>query len=441
MILEPLYFKPNTHTPDYASLCNYARVSRVWRLPVQRLLFQQVIIQTFRHYEAIAAACNPYTTQGRFLADCVRILDYQLRQIGNGESRPNTLLELRFPHSLRLFPFLYELRVNCVGVKRFNDQTMKELRKTPPIQALRIDSGDDTVDSVVPFQLLQIENWPLGHLAMIGIFDMDAIAKHPPARRNLHELRLPSHPKNGRYSTLKFVKAIMAAHYGSKPALEILHTRDLEIVTPEVAPQLRSLLIADCHPSLFSTLPKLPMLRELIVTLTASLFSARHFTALSPFIQHVGLTTVHAPPSRQFFVDLLHDHPGLRVISLYFTSYNEEWRTRAMKRLEPDIKSLQTQFMEVEFRLYDGAATSTAAQVRPRGSPLEWCSGSQAPRVANRPHQGRAMAPRSLHGEHEADDGGSIESHCTRKIRSALQHEATPRQVPVACYWQGEYWS
>ena len=364
MILEPLYFKPNTHTPDYASLCKYARVSRVWRLPVQRLLFQQITIQTFRHYEAIAAACNPGTTQGRFLADCVRILDYQLKQTENGTFRPETLLELRFSHALRLFPFLYELRVNCAGAKRFNDQIMKELRKTPPIQALRIDSGNDNVDSVIPFQLLQIENWPLEHLAMIGIFGMEAIAKYPPAKRNLYELRLPSDLKNARYSTLKFVKAVMAAHHGSKPTLEILYTRDLEIVTPEVAQYLRSLLIADCHPSLFSTLPKLPMLRELIVTLTASSFSARHFTAISPFIQHVGLTAIHAPPSRQFFVDLLHDHPGLRVISLYFTSDNPDWRARAMQKAQPDIKSLQKQFMEVEFRLCDGPVVSFAAQVR-----------------------------------------------------------------------------
>jgi hypothetical protein len=364
MILEPLYFKPYTHTPDYASLCKYARVSRVWRLPVQRMLFQQITIKTFRHYEAIAAACNPRTTQGRFLADCVRILDYQLKQTENGVFCPETLLELRFPHALRLFPFLYELRVNCAGTKRFNDETMKELRKTPPIQALRISSGNENTNSVVPFQLLQIGNWPLEHLAMIGIFDMEAITKYPPARRNLYELRLPSHPKNGRYSTLKFVKAIMAAHYGSKPVLEMLHTRDLEIITPEVAPYLRSLLIADCHPSLFSALPKLPMLRELIVTLTASIFTARHFTAISPFIQHVGLTAVYAPPSQQFFVDLLHDHPGLRVISLYFTSDNLEWRARAMQKVQPDIKSLQKQFIEVEFRLFDGPAASFAAQVR-----------------------------------------------------------------------------
>lgn len=364
MILESLYFKPNTHTPDYASLCKYARVSRVWRLPVQRLLFQQITVQTFRDYEAIAAACNPSTVQGRFLADCVRILDYQLKQTENERFRPETLLELRFPHALRLFPFLYELRINCVGVKRFSDQTMRDLRKTPPIQALRIDSGDDNVDSVVPLQLLQIENWPLEHLAMIGIFGLEAIAKYPPAKRNLYELRLPSDPNNGRYSTLKFVKAITAAHYGSKPALEILHTRDLEIVTPEVAPHLRSLLIADCHPSLFSALPQLPMLRELIVTLTASSFSARHFTAISPFIQHIGLTATHAPPTRQFFIDLLTDHPGLRVISLYFTSEIWEWRTRAMQRVRPDIKSLQKQFMAVEFRLCDGPVASFDAQVR-----------------------------------------------------------------------------
>jgi hypothetical protein len=364
MILEPLYFKPNTHTPDYASLCKYARVSRVWRLPVQRLLFQQITIQTFRHYEAIAAACNPCTMQGRFLADCVRILDYQLRQTENGGILSRDATGATVFSCFEAFPFLYELRVNCAGAKRFNDQIMKELRKTPPIQALRIDSGNENVDSVIPFQLLQIENWPLEHLAMIGIFDMEAIAKYPPARRNLYELRLPSDPKNGRYSTLKFVKAVMAAHYGSKPALEILHTRDLEIVTPEAAQYLRSLLIADCHPSLFSTLPKLPMLRELIVTLTASVFSARHFTALSPFIQHIGLTAIHAPPSRQFFVDLLHDHPGLRVISLYFTSGNPEWRARAMQKAQPDIKSLQKQFMEVEFRLYDGPVASFAAQVR-----------------------------------------------------------------------------
>lgn len=378
MILEPLYFKPNSRTPDYASLCKYARVSRVWRLPVQRLLFQQITIQTFRHYEAIAAACNPSTKQGHFLADCVRVLVYRLRQTESGRSRPETLLELHFPHALRLFPFLYELRVYCAGVKCFNDQVMQELRKTPPIQALRIDSGSESAGSVVPFQLLQIENWHLEHLSMVGIFDMDAIAKYSPARRNLYELRLPSDPKNGRYSTLKFVRAILAAHYGTKPALEILHTRDLEIVTSDVAPHLRSLLLADCHPSLFSALPPLPLLRELTVTLTASFFSARHFAALSPFIQHVGLTAAHAPPSRQFFVDLLHDHPGVRVISLYFTADDPEWRRRAIQKVQPDIKILQKQFMGVEFRLYNGADMSFVAQVRHhhRWSPLVmvlWC--------------------------------------------------------------------
>jgi hypothetical protein len=369
MILEPLYFKPYTHTPDYSSLCKYARVSRVWRLPVQRLLFQQVNIQTFQHYEAIAAACSPSTAQGRFLADCVRILDYQLRQMENGRFRPETLLELRFPHALRLFPFLYELRVNCAGVKRLNDRTVKELRKTSPIQALRIDSGNEEIESVVPFQLLQVENWPLEHLAMIGVFDMEAIAKYPPAKRNLYELRLPSDPKNGRYATLKFVNAIMEAHHGNKPTLEILHTRDLELVTPEVGQNIRSLLIADCHPSLFSTLPQLPMLRELIVTLTASAFSTRHFACLPPLIQHVGLTAVHAPPSRQFLVDLLHEHSHLRVISLYFSSENWEWRDRSMQRIQPDIKALQKQFMGVEFRLHDGPAASFAAQVRQLGLP------------------------------------------------------------------------
>jgi len=378
-------------------------VSRVWRLPVQRLLFQQVTIQTFQHYEAIAAACNPSTVQGRFLADCVRILDYQLRQIENGRFRPGTLLEQRFPHALRLFPFLYELRVGCAGVKRFNDQTMKELRKTPPVQALRIDSGHENTDSVVPFQLLQMGNWPLEHLAMIGIFDMEASAKYPPAKRNLCELRLPSDSKNGRYSTLKFVKAIMEAHYGSTPTLEILHTRDLELVTPEVAQHLRSLLIADCHPSLFSTLPQLPMLRELIVTLTASTFSARHFTALSPFIQHIGLTAIHAPPSRQFFIDLLHEHPGLRVISLYFTSDNLDWRTRAMQRFQPDIKSLQKQFMGVEFRLYDGLAMSFAAQQTDLIKAEQWPRGAYMENmkrmtgaVSNRTVQERYEAPSSM---------------------------------------------
>ncbi|PVG00150.1 hypothetical protein CPB86DRAFT_872137 [Serendipita vermifera] len=115
-------------------ICNYAQISKDWRLPVQRILFAEVDIWTRHKLKTMGYIIPNHTAQGRFLRGCVRSLRLWVLSQEEGSSlRPEDI-----PYAMRQFPALYELRLDTKSLSSFNPEIMRDLQKTPSIQALML---------------------------------------------------------------------------------------------------------------------------------------------------------------------------------------------------------------------------------------------------------------------------------------------------------------
>ena len=205
MLASHIYYDPNL-LPDWKNLPQYALVARSWRIPVQRLLFHEVkITNTDANYEALRKAVNPSTEHGRLLRNCVRILNYTLSP--GSPSIPVykvTSWEKRLPVALKLFPHLYELRLNIDVVDNLSPSVIRALNDgTPPIRALQIGMRSArtfrTHESSVPLQLLHIASWPLEVIVFRGEhWGFPNFSNFPPVKHQFYEVRwLCPEPTNG----------------------------------------------------------------------------------------------------------------------------------------------------------------------------------------------------------------------------------------------------
>ena len=297
VIIEHLYYDSKL-LPDWGNLPRYALVARSWRIPVQKLLFHEVkITNTDASYEALRKAVNPSTEHGRLLQNCVRILNYTLSP--GSPSIPAykaTSWEKRLPVALRLFPYLYELRLNVDAVNTLSPSVIRALNDgTPPIRALQIGMRAHPIlrsnVSNVPLQLLHIPSWPLEAIVFRGeAWAFRSFNDFPPVKHQFYEARwLCPEPDDG--SLNLFLNYLTS---NSLRSLNIIHVPQIGHILPEWAPALRSVLLTRGDHSALQHLPQLPFLRELVICqhdrqldIDAQLSA---LTTLPPKLEHVGFT-------------------------------------------------------------------------------------------------------------------------------------------------------
>jgi hypothetical protein len=195
IILELLYSQ-NYAKPreNRRALSQYSLISKAWRRPAQRLLYQEVSIRSPQHLERLKGAVNNKTQQGLFLGGCVRVLKLTV-----DESHVLTCIApADVAPMMRLFPRLFLLHLETYRGARFSPSVIQALESTPPIQALMISTPDmvfgtalRTNKTKLHYQLLNIRKWPLRHFAMVGNFEVESPPLSlPPPRHQFMEVQL-----------------------------------------------------------------------------------------------------------------------------------------------------------------------------------------------------------------------------------------------------------
>lgn len=342
---------------------------------MQRLLFHEVnITSTDANYEALRKAVDPSTEHGRLLRNSVRILNYTLSP--GSPTIPAykaTSWETRLPVALKLFPYLYELRLNVDVVHDLSPGVIRALNDgTPPIRALQIGMRAHparTTDlSNVPLQLLQISSWPLeaivfrGERWLVNNFD-----HFPPVKHQFHEVRwLCPEPVNGSFEP--FLKYLTSNSSGS---LQILHVPQVRHILPEWAPSLRSVLLTRATLSNLRQLPQLPSLCEFIISGTTDPSNVEDqlstLATLPPKLEHVGFTIPPADINVSTLKKAILSMPQtIRVLSIYTPSIpmTQNAVAHANARKAVGLIGSQEIFPNISVHLYEGSIQSRVGQVR-----------------------------------------------------------------------------
>lgn len=375
IIIEHLYYDSKL-LPDWGNFPQYALVARSWRIPVQRLLFHEVnITTTDANYEALRKAVDPTTEHGRLLRNAVRILNYTLSP--GSPTIPvykATSWEKRLPVALKLFPYLYELRLNVDAVNDLSPGVIRALDNgTPPIRALQIGmrarTGRMTVHSSVPLQLLQISSWPLEAIVFRGDrWLVDIFNVFPPVKHQFYEVRWLC-PELVGDSLGQFLEYLTS---NSSNSLQILHVPHVRHILPEWAPSLRSVHLTAVNVFMSSQLPQLPSLRELIIgygsanpiNVEAQLST---LATLPPKLEHVGFTLLLGEINVSTLKMAIVSMPQtIRVLSIYTpstpTTQNAEDYANAREAV--GLIGSQENFPDTTVRLYEGPVQSRVGQVR-----------------------------------------------------------------------------
>ena len=375
LIIEHLYYDSRL-LPDWKDFPRYALVARSWRIPVQRLLFHEVkITTTDANYEALRQAVDPSTEHGRLLRNSVRILNYTLS--AGSPTIPvykATTWEKRLPVALKLFPYLYELRLNIDAVNDLSPGVFRALDNgTPPIRALQIGvrarSAQTSNRSNVPLQLLQISSWPLEAIIFRGEqWPAYNFNNFPPVKHQFYEVRwLCPEPLGG---TLEpFLKYLTS---NSSKSLQILHVPQVRHILPEWAPSLRSVLLTGVGLSSLPQLPQLPSLCEFVISgentdpFDVEVQSSTLAT-LPPTLEHVGFTIpldeINVSTLKRAIVSM---PQTVRVLSIYTpsTPATDNAAAYANAREAVGLIGSQENFPNVSVRLYEGVVQSRVGQVR-----------------------------------------------------------------------------
>jgi hypothetical protein len=202
IILQYLLLDEESGPRDYGQrrkclrgqLCNYARIARPWRLPVQRILFAEVDIRSCEKLIKLRYIMSNHAAQGRFLRGCVRSLRLWVSELEKG----GNLRPVDIPVAMRHFPSLYELRLDLYNVSSLGFEVMRDLQDTPSIQALMLtqparDRYRDPDDSFgwelnfktnVDFQLLtKVPHWKLRRFVLGNGFEVPCRESSPPKHR------------------------------------------------------------------------------------------------------------------------------------------------------------------------------------------------------------------------------------------------------------------
>ncbi|PVG00149.1 hypothetical protein CPB86DRAFT_755616 [Serendipita vermifera] len=198
IILQYLLSNDREDTRNYSQsrknlrkeLCNYALISRNWRVPAQRIVFAEVDIKSSEKLRRLRYIMPVNTTQGLFLRGCVR----SLRLWVNGTEKEGCLRPVDIPSTMRHFPSLYELRLDLYIVSSLGFDVLRDLKNTPSIQALMLTQpGRNTYGwkptTNIDFQLLtQVPHWKLHRFVLGRGFQVEC-RKSPPPRHRFEEFR------------------------------------------------------------------------------------------------------------------------------------------------------------------------------------------------------------------------------------------------------------
>jgi hypothetical protein len=375
VVIEHLYYDSRL-LPDWRDFPRYALVARLWRIPVQRLLFHEVkITSTDANYEALRKAVDPSTEHGRQLRNSVRILNYTLSP--GSPTIPAykaTSWEKRLPVALKLFPYLYELRLNIDAVDNLSPSVIRALDNgTPPIRALQIGMRSHptrkTDRSNVPLQLLQISSWPLEAIVFRGErWPVNNFKDFPPVKHQFHEVRwLCPEPVDGPLET--FLKYLTS---NSSKSLQILHVPHVAHILPEWAPSLRSVLLTGANPSILQQLPQLPFLREVVISDTTNPINIEAqlstLATLPQKLEHVGFTMALDEINFSTLEKAIVSMPQtIRVLSIYTPPAPPALTTRtaqAKAREAVGLIGTQKDFPNVSVHLYEDTVQSRVGQVK-----------------------------------------------------------------------------
>ena len=366
VIIDHLYYDTKL-LPDWNNFPQYALVARLWRIPVQKLLFHEVkITSTDANYEALRKAVNPSTEHGRLLRNCVRILNYTLSP--GSPTIPAykaTSWEKRLPVALKLFPYLYELRLNIDGMADLSAGVLRALDDgTPPIRALQIGMRFRPTsmprDSNIPLQLLHIPSWPLEAIVFRGEqWGLQNFSDFPPIKHQFYEVRwLCPEPT---YDSLEPFLEYLTAN--SLKSLRIIHVAHFGHILPEWAPSLRSVLLTRADISGLQQLPHLPFLRELVICGPNSSRDVHGqlstLATSTPKIEHVGFTIeLDKITVSRLKKAILSLPQTIRFVSLYTPIVPLVSRAGARGAVE----SVESQ-ENVSIHLYEGPISSRVGQV------------------------------------------------------------------------------
>jgi len=244
-ILQHLYFNED-QKPDSASLARYALISKAWQLPAQVLLFHEVRIMSRRHLECIRSAFQTSNPRSRILRDAVRVLYISINGFGTDLSSVH-IPPAYLPGILQLFPYLYELQLDIANVKHFERHVLNELKKSPPIQALRLTTHVISKSSV-HIQLLRTLDWPLQHLVIEGGFIFDYAPTVQMPRCSLKSLAIRTFYSVAGNGPLAYDDQIRRSVswilHKSQDTIEVLQVPLSSIIANEVAGRLLSI---DCQ--------------------------------------------------------------------------------------------------------------------------------------------------------------------------------------------------
>jgi len=342
---------------------------------VQRLLFHEVkITSTDANYEALRKAVDPSTEHGRRLRNSVRILNYTISP--GSPTIPAykaTSWEKRLPVALKLFPYLYELRLNIDAVHDLSPSVIRALDNgTPPIRALQIgmrSHPNRTTDrSNVPLQLLQISSWPLEAIVFRGErWPVKNFNNFPPVKHKFYEVRwlCPEPVDSPLEPFLKYLTS------NSSKSLQILHVPHVHHILPEWAPSLRSVLLTRENLSSLRQLPQLPFLRELIISGTTNPIAVESelstLATLPPKLEHLGFSMATDRVKISMLKDIIVSMPQTtRVLSIYTPSIPSKDNAVARANAGRAVRLIGSKknFSNVSVHLYEGPVRSRVGQVK-----------------------------------------------------------------------------
>ncbi|CCA70261.1 hypothetical protein PIIN_04200 [Serendipita indica DSM 11827] len=206
IILSYLYEFPSPTRKPCHRFAHCALISRAWRVPVQTLLFREVGISQMWHLLSLEEGLTRRTEHARRLAHTVRVLWVRITDIAS----PSNVDPGQLARCMRLFPLLYELRIELVEVRNLDDITLRSLQKTPAIHALRLYRPMWSTKSYMHFgftnvhlQLLKVAHWQLEYFVMEGNFDycIPPQSLRPPRHRFKEVILHLPHSPNAIYAT------------------------------------------------------------------------------------------------------------------------------------------------------------------------------------------------------------------------------------------------
>lgn len=307
IILEHLYYVDNKFRPDSRALARYSRISRAWRLPAQILLYRQVNIRTRRDLESVTHAVSRKSRHTKILKHSVRVLRIRI----SGAYASNAVFPEQLPRCLRLFPYLYELRLNIQQIHEFDAMILQDLKDTPAIQSLMIYKPPQLEASLfdvgeyitLHLQLLQNECWPLKYFTLCGNIHSGTLSGFKPPIHRFKGIRLYVLP----WMCSGEVKLVSWLLRGSLQTIENLAIPLYSPIVEKCSNHLRSFECGYLDP-IYHPFLALPQVEEVLwlqmPPVHSTSFGISFLRIVPPMISHLGFSANHCHITRDRWKDL-----------------------------------------------------------------------------------------------------------------------------------------